>query len=79
MQQQVLDRHLARWRTRRACATLLHQHLLKLRQILRRRIGQAEFAFLHEHHDGNRGNGLGHRIHPEERRFGHRRSRLEAL
>ena len=79
VQQQVLDGDVARRLASRARAALLHHHVLELGQKLRRRIGEAELVLLDEHHDGDSGHGLGHRVDAEERPLGHRRLRFEAL
>ena len=50
------------------------ERVLPLRQVLRHLVVNLQLAFVDEHHDGDRGDRLGHRRHVEDRVLGHRRA-----
>jgi hypothetical protein len=54
-------------------------HLLELGQVLRNGIAEAGAPFFDQHHGGDSGDWLGHRVDAEERALGHRRAGLPIL
>ena len=54
-----------------------HHPFVELRDKLRDRIVQADFAFVHQHHDGRAGEHFGHRSDPEHVVFADRLLRLD--
>lgn len=75
MGEQVFDRDGARWLDEHGLVFgfLLQQHLaFELGQVFGYWIVNAQLALILQHHDGERGDGLGHGGDPEETVFLHR-------
>jgi hypothetical protein len=78
--QQVDDLHWPRWRFGQKCrgdTRLKHAEIFPFRNVFMDRFVERDPAFLQEHHEGNGGQGLGHRIDAKDRVVLHRRLALD--